>query len=72
MINCKSVATSLPNKLNYTSLNSEKYYTAALQPVKILIGSLMYVILYTRPDKSSAMKILSRYHVKNNKGMGKS
>lgn len=64
MHDCKPVSTPLPSKLNYTALNSEEKYDS---PCRNLIGCLMYVMLCSRPDLSTAVNILSRYQNKNNK-----
>lgn len=63
MSNCKSISSPLPNKINYTALNSEEFYEA---PCKNLLGCLMYAMLCTRPDICAAVNILSRYQIKNN------
>lgn len=63
MIDCKSVNTPLTVNLNYTALNSETNYEA---PSRRLIGCLMYAMMCTRPDLSTAVNILSRYQNKNN------
>jgi len=64
MGDCKSVSNPLPSKLNYEMLNSDDTYDA---PCRNLIGSLMYVMLCTRPDIAIAVNILSRYTNKNNR-----
>lgn len=64
MQECKPISTPLETKLNYEALNSEEKYEA---PCRNLIGSLMYVMLCTRPDLSSCVNILSRYTNKNNR-----
>jgi len=64
MEECKSVSNPLPSKLNYEMLNSDDIYDA---PCRNLIGSLMYVMLCTRPDIATAVNILSRYTNKNNR-----
>jgi len=63
MEDCKSVNTPLPSKLDYEMLNSDQFYDA---PCRNLIGSLMYIMLCTRPDITTAINILSRYTNKNN------
>ena len=64
MYDCNSVSTPLPTKLMYTDLNLDEKYEA---PCKNLIGGLMYIMVCTRPDLSTAINILSRYSNKNNK-----
>lgn len=64
MIDCNSVSTPLPSKLNYEALNSEEYHDA---PCRSLIGCLMYIMVCTRPDLCVAINILSRYTNKHNK-----
>lgn len=64
MDECNPVSTPLETKLNYEALNSDEKYNA---PCRNVIGSLMYVMLCTRPDISTAVNILSRYLNKNNK-----
>jgi len=49
-------------------LNSDDTYDA---PCRNLIGSLMYVMLCTRPDIAIAVNILSRYTNKNNRELWK-
>jgi len=63
MDNCNAVSTPLPNKLNYELLNSDENCNA---PCRNLIGCLMYIMLCTRPDLTTAVNILSRYSSKNN------
>lgn len=63
MADCKSVSTPLPSQINYEDLNSDENYNA---PCRQLIGSLMYIMLCTRPDISTAVNILSRYSNKSN------
>jgi len=63
MEECKPVSTPLPSKLNYELLNSDEKYDA---PCRNLIGSLMYLMLCTRPDLATSVNILSRYTNKNN------
>ena len=64
MYNCNSDSMPLSTKLNYTDLNSDEKYEA---PCKNLIGCLMYIMVCTRPDLSTAINILRRYSNKNNK-----
>jgi len=64
MIDCNSVDTPLPSKVNFEILNSDEFYDA---PCRNLIGSLMYVMICTRPDLSAVVNILSRYSNKNNR-----
>lgn len=63
MLECKTVSTPLPSKLNYEMLNSDASYNA---PCRSLVGTLMYIMLCTRPDIATAINILSRYTNKNN------
>ena len=60
---CKPVSAPLPSKLDYSALNSDKCEA----PCRNLIGCLMYIMICTRPDLSTAVNILSRYTIKNNK-----
>ena len=69
MYDCKAVSTPLENKLDYVALNSDEKYDA---PCRNLIGCLMYVMVCTRPDLSTAVNIMSRYQNKNNKEVWKS
>lgn len=69
MHDCNAVSTPLQNKLDYKALNSDEKYDA---PCRNLIGCLMYVMLCTRPDLSTAVNILSRYTNKNNKELWQS
>lgn len=64
MEDCNAVSTPLPSKLNYEALQSEESYEA---PCRNLIGCLMYIMLCTRPDLSTSIRILSRYTNNNNK-----
>lgn len=64
MSDCNPINTPLENKLDYTALNSAEEYDA---PCRNLVGCLMYVMLCTRPDLSTAINILSRYLNKNNR-----
>lgn len=66
MLDCKHVETPLPAQIDYESLNSDIYHEA---PCRNAIGSLMYVMLCTRPDLCYAVNLLSRYQVKNNKAL---
>ena len=63
MSDCNSVQTPLETNINYHNLNDDKMFNA---PCRNLIGCLMYVMLCTRPDLSTAVIILSRYLTKNN------
>ena len=58
------MSTPLPTKLNWTDLNSDEKYET---PCKNLIACLMYIMVCTQPDLSTAINILSRYTNKNNK-----
>ena len=64
MYDCNSVRKRLPSKLNYADLNSNEKYEA---PCKNLIGCLMYIMVCTRLDSSTAINILSRYSNRLNK-----
>ena len=64
MQDCKPVNTPLPSKLDYKALNTVEKFDS---PSRNLIGCLMYLMLCTRPDLSTAVNILSRYLNKNNK-----
>lgn len=64
MNDCKPTSTPLPTHINYDELNSDENCDA---PCRQLIGCLMYIMLCTRPDLSTAVNILSRYSNKNNK-----
>jgi len=55
---CKSVHTPLSSKLDYEMLNLDEIYDA---PCRNLIGSLMYIMLCTRPDTTTAINILIIY-----------
>jgi len=63
MENCNAVSTPLPSKINYELLNSDEDCNT---PCRSLIGCLMYIMLCTRPDLTTAVNILSRYSSKNN------
>lgn len=63
MVDCNSAQTPLETKINYEALNSDIKINA---PCRNLIGSLMYVMLCTRPDLSTSVNILSRYANKCN------
>ena len=64
MYEFKPVSAPLPSKLDYSALNSDDKCEA---PCRNLIGCLMYIMICTRPDLSTAVNILSRYTIKNNK-----
>lgn len=64
MQDCNAVSTPLENRLDYKALNLEESYDA---PCRNLVGCLMYIMICTRPDLSTAVNILSRYLNKNNK-----
>ncbi|CAB3227628.1 unnamed protein product [Arctia plantaginis] len=64
MSDCNPTNTPMEIKPNYKALNLDYNYNA---PCRNLIGYLMYVMLCTRPDLSTAVNILSRYTNKNNK-----
>lgn len=64
MDECNPVSTPLPIKLNYALLDSDENCGA---PCRHLIGSLMYVMLCTRPDLCTALNMLSKYQNKSNK-----
>lgn len=66
MENCNSIKTPLPEKLDYKELKSDVFYNAQCQS---LLGSLMYLMICTRPDLSYAINILSRFVNKNNKAV---
>jgi hypothetical protein len=63
MTECKPVKTPINMKIDYEKLNSDEDSGA---PCRQLIGSLMYVMLCTRPDLCVTINILSRYQSKNN------
>lgn len=63
MDECNPVSSPLPSTLNYEALNSDIRCDA---PCQSAIGCLMYIMLCTRPDLSTAVNILSRYSNKNN------
>ena len=69
MSQCNPISTPLETNLNYPALNSDKKIDA---PCRNLIGCLMYVMLCTRPDLSTAVNILSRYLTKNNRELWQS
>lgn len=64
MSDCNPISNPLPSKLNFEALNSDERCDA---PCQSLIGCLMYIMLSTRPDLSTAVNILSRFASKNNK-----
>lgn len=64
MLNCKSSETPLPSKLDWEKLQSEELYDKRCQS---LLGSLMYLMICTRPDLSFTVNVLSRFVSKNNK-----
>ena len=68
MADCKTISTPLESKLNYIALNSDEKCDA---PCRNLIGCLMYLMICTRPDLSTAVNILNRYSKKNIKNCGK-
>lgn len=63
MENCNPVNCPLPTKLNHIALSSDYKCDA---PCRNVIGWLMYIMLCTRPDLSTAVNFLSRYCEKNN------
>ena len=63
MSECNSINTPLETKLNYEGLNSDENCG---KPCQNLIGSLMYIMLCTRPDICASVSILSRFANKNN------
>lgn len=63
MSECDAVKAPLEVNINYEALNSDEMYDA---PCRSVIGCLMYVMVCTRPDLSTAISILSRYTNKNN------
>jgi len=67
MEECHAVSTSLPTKLNYEALNSDEECNA---PCRNLIGCLMYLMLCTYPEISTATNISRRYTNKNNSELG--
>lgn len=68
MLDCNPALTPLETKINYIALNSDEKVDA---PCQSAIGSLMYVMLCTRPDLSTCVNILSRYANKNNNELWK-
>lgn len=58
----------MSNSLNYNALNSDENIDV---PCRNLIGCLMYIMLCTRPDLSTAVNILSRYSNKSNEELWK-
>lgn len=64
MSECNAVSTPMESKINYQALNSGEKFDA---PCQSLIGCLIYLMICSRPDISTAINILSRYASKNNK-----
>lgn len=62
MSDCNAISTPLPEKLNFTELNSDLHCEA---PCRNLIGCLMYAMLCTRPDLCISLN--SRFQNKNKK-----
>lgn len=58
MENCNSVSTPIEPKLNLERGKEEKLTT---KPYRELLGSLMYIMLGTRPDISFSLNYLSRF-----------
>lgn len=64
MLDCNPIKTPLPSKLDWESLKSDEFYDNRCQK---LLGSLMYLLICTRPDLSFTVNVLSRFVNKNNK-----
>jgi len=58
MEECNSVSTPLPNKLDYTALQSE---------ISCYVPCRKLIMLFTAPDLSTSISILCRYTNNNNK-----
>ncbi len=62
MSECNSVKTPLPRDLNLSFMDSPEEVDPKLQSTyRALIGSLMYLHQWTRPDLGFAVTVLSRY-----------
>lgn len=64
MENSKPVATPMEAKLDHVALSEDNVNCEA--PIRSAIGSLMYLMLSTRPDISVAVNIISQYTNKKN------
>lgn len=63
MYDCNAIKTPLPERLEFERLNSD---VACNAPSQNLLGSLMYLMVCTRPDLSFAVNLLSRFVSKKN------
>lgn len=62
MENCHGVSTSMLNNFDYSLLVREKSESAELENLcRQIIGSIMYLMLCSRPDLCAAISILSRF-----------
>lgn len=62
MTNCNALSTPMEVNIKHEVLKREKSESAELEHrCRQLIGTLMYVMLYTRPDLCNSISILSRY-----------
>lgn len=59
MQDCKGVSTPIVSHANYSFADSEVFDD--IQLYRSMVGSLMYIMLNTRPDISFALNVLSRY-----------
>ena len=61
MENCKPVATPLPPKAKFSRDNDEPLDTEERASYKSLVGTLIYLIVYYKPDLAYAISVLSKY-----------
>jgi len=62
MDNCKAISTPMEVNFKHENLKREKSESEELEHrCRKLIGTLMYVMLCTRPDLCNSISILSRY-----------
>lgn len=59
MAECKSTKTPMKARINSTEEGAECIVKA--KPYRELVGCLMYLMLYTRPDISAAINHYSRF-----------
>jgi hypothetical protein len=67
MDGCNPISTPLEAKINVDELTSDKIEENNKYPCRNVIGSLMYVMLCTRPDLCYAVSLLSRFQAKPSK-----
>ena len=62
MSECNSVKTPLPRDMNLSLMDSPEEVDPKLQSMyRAIVGSLMYLYQWTRPDLGFAVTFLSRY-----------